>query len=107
MPIRKALRESAFRLARKDVASFLRDHEDRLLAIFRDEMRILDDQLPEEELFIDIHMVPLGEAILRSALHAIERFLTEDYPSEGGEKVEIPVKDESKDSSLTLKESST
>ncbi|MGC9522259.1 MAG: hypothetical protein ACP5HG_10335 [Anaerolineae bacterium] len=107
MPLRKALRESAFRLARKDVASFLEDHEDRLLALFREEMQTLDDQLPEEQVFIDIRMVPLGEAILKSALHAITRFLNEDYSSEGGKKVEIPVKDEGEGHSLTLKESSS
>jgi hypothetical protein len=79
MGFRKLIRESAFRVARRDLAQFLQDHEDHLLAIFREEMTRLDDELPEENLFIDIKMVPLGEAILKSALRTITRFLTEDY----------------------------
>ena len=78
MGVRKLIRESAFRVARHDLALFLRDHEDQLLAIFREEMSRLDNEIPEENLFIDIKMVPLGEAILKSALRAITRFLTED-----------------------------
>ncbi|MDF1515780.1 MAG: hypothetical protein P1S60_18380 [Anaerolineae bacterium] len=78
MKIRRKLRESAFNIARHDLALFLKDHEDDLMNIFREEMQRLDDELPEENLFIDIKMVPLGEAILRSALRAITRFLTED-----------------------------
>ena len=78
MPIRKLIRESAFNLARRDLALFLEDHEEDLLYIFREEMQRLDDELPEERLFIDIRMVPLGEAILRAALRAITRFLTEE-----------------------------
>lgn len=104
MSIRKFIRESAFNLARQDVASFLADHEEDLLAIFREEMRSLDDELPDENLFIDIKMVPLGEAILRSALHAITRFLTEDLPSDGHNRVKVPVKDKEKTSPLVLKE---
>ncbi|MGC9467797.1 MAG: hypothetical protein ACP5HS_04350 [Anaerolineae bacterium] len=105
MPLRKMIRESAFNLARHDLASFLKDHEERLLAIFREEMASLDDALPEEQVFIDIKLVPLGEAILRSALHAIERFLTEEdleFPKE--QKVTIPVKDQSERGELKLKE---
>ena len=83
MGLRKFVRETAFKLARHDLAIFLKEHEDHLLIIFRDEMQRLDDQIPEENLFIDIKMVPLGEAILKSALRAITRFLTEDAPLEG------------------------
>lgn len=79
MKIRQIIRESAFRLARQDLALFLQDHEERLLAIFSDEMRQLDDEIEEENLYIDIKMVPLGEAILRAALNAIRRFLVEEY----------------------------
>ena len=78
MSLRRFMRESAFRLARHDLAMFLADHEEDLLHIFREEMQRLDDEMPEESLFIDIRMVPLGEAILKSALRAIIRFLTED-----------------------------
>jgi hypothetical protein len=77
--VRQLIRESAFRIARNDLALFLKDHEEHLLTIFREEMQLLDDEIPEENLFIDIKLVPLGEAILKSALRAITRFLTEDY----------------------------
>ena len=79
MKVRQLIRESAFRVARQDLALFLQEHEDHLLAIFREEMGRLDDEIPEENLFIDIKMVLLGEAILKSALRALTRFLTEDY----------------------------
>ncbi len=78
---RRAMRETAFRLARRDLAQFLIDHEDRLLVIFREELRKLDDEIPEENLFIDIHLVPLGEMILKAVLRALNRFLLmEDRP---------------------------
>lgn len=78
---RRAMRETAFRLARRDLAQFLIDHEDRLLVIFREELRKLDDEIPEENLFIDIHLVPLGEMILKAVLRALNRFLLmEDGP---------------------------
>ena len=54
MPIRKLIREQAFKLARRDVAAFLEDHERDLLRIFREEMQNLDDEIPEESFFIDI-----------------------------------------------------
>lgn len=83
MPIRRAVRESAFNLARRDLATFLEEHEDRLLAIFREEMQLLDNSLPEEQVFIDLNLVGIGDAILRAALQAIRRFLLEvpDTPS--------------------------
>jgi len=73
------MRESAFQLARRDVALFLQDHEDELLHVFREELQRLDDEIPEENFFIDINMVGLGETILVAALRAISRFLTEDF----------------------------
>jgi hypothetical protein len=76
--VRRIVREKAFRLARRDLAMFLVDHEEQLLQIFREEMQRLDDDLPEERLFIDIKLVPLGETILKAALRAMNRFLTED-----------------------------
>jgi hypothetical protein len=78
--MKRVLRETAFKLARRDLADFLADHEEELLQIFREEMHLLDEQLPDEQMFIDIKMVPLGEAIVKSALTAIRRFLTEDFP---------------------------
>jgi hypothetical protein len=76
--MRRFIRETAFQLARRDLALLLEEREDVLLQIFREEMQQLDDEIPEENLFIDIKMVPLGEAILKSALKAIRRFLTEE-----------------------------
>jgi hypothetical protein len=76
--MRRSMRETAFRLARHDLAMFLRDHEEQLLIIFREEMERLDDEIPEEGLFIDIKMVPLGEVVLKAALRAMTRFLTAD-----------------------------
>ena len=76
MPIRKLVRESAFRLARRDLAMFLKEHEEELLLIFREEIQRLDDEIPEEGFFIDIKMVPLGEMILKAVLRAMSRFLT-------------------------------
>jgi hypothetical protein len=77
MGLRRILRESAFQMARHDVAYFLRDHEAELLGVFRQEMQRLDDEIPEEALFIDIKMVPLGEMMLKAALRAMSRFLLE------------------------------
>ncbi len=79
--LRRAMRETAFRLARRDLAAFLIDHEDRLLAIFHDEIQQLDDAIPEENLFIDIHMVPLGDMVIKAALRALNRFLLLDDPA--------------------------
>ena len=81
MGIKRLLRESAFNMARHDLAMFLQDHEDDLLRVFREEIQRLDDELPEERLFIDIKMVPLGEMVIKAALRAMHRFLTEDAVS--------------------------
>jgi hypothetical protein len=78
MGLRRLLRESAFQMARRDVAYLLRDHEADLLRVFREEMQRLDDEIPEEALFIDIKMVPLGEMMLKAALRAMSRFLLEE-----------------------------
>ena len=88
MFVRRVVRESAFRLARRDLALFLRDHEAELLQAFREELQRLDDEIPEENLFIDIKIVALGEMILRAALQAMCRFLTGDVrPATGAESV--------------------
>jgi hypothetical protein len=71
------VRETAFRLARGDILRFIEDHEDELLAIFREEIQNLDDRMPEEKIFIDIHMAALGEELLLAALEAVKRFLRE------------------------------
>ncbi len=77
MPIRKAVRESAFNLARRDLATFLEEHEDRLRVVFHEEIVKLDAQIPEENSFIDLNMVGIGDLILTAALRAIRRFLIE------------------------------
>jgi len=80
MALRKLVRESTFQIARRDVAYFLQDHEEELLSIFREEMQRLDDELPEERLFIDLKMVPLGEAVMKATVRALTRFLLEATP---------------------------
>mgnify|MGYP006300743955 CR=1 FL=1 len=98
------MREAAFRLARHDVAEFLRDHEEELIAIFREEMETLDEQIPEESFFIDINMVGLGEVILKAALSGITRFL-EDEALEKDSRVEINAQSEEESRTVTLKDS--
>ena len=75
--MRRLVRETAFRLARRDLLRFLEDHEQEMLRIFREEMEALDEQLPEEQVFIDINMVRLGEAMLQAVLRTFKRFLGE------------------------------
>jgi hypothetical protein len=77
MPLPKAVRDSAFNLARRDLAVFLEEHEADLVAIFREEMQHLDDELPEEAVFIDLDLVGIGDMILKATLHALRRFLLE------------------------------
>jgi len=88
--MRKAARESAFRLARHDLAMFLRDHEQELLHIFREELERMDDEIPEENLFIDIKMVPLGETIVKAVLRAMNRFLVGDIETKSTAAKEPP-----------------
>ena len=75
--MRRFVRETAFRLARRDLLQFIEEHEDDLLRIFREEMEKLDERLPEEQVFIDIRMVPLGEELRRAVLATLKRFLRE------------------------------
>lgn len=77
IPMRRFAREMAFRLTRRDLLRFIEEHEEDLLNIFREEMEKLDDRIPEEQLFINIRMVPLGEELLRAVLTTIKRFLRE------------------------------
>ncbi len=88
--MRRAVRESAFRLARHDLAMFLQDHEQELLHIFREELQRMDDEIPEENLFIDIKMVPLGETIVKAVLRAMNRFLIGDIEDSKATTVEQP-----------------
>ncbi|MBN1315385.1 MAG: hypothetical protein JXA42_07955 [Anaerolineales bacterium] len=75
--MRRIVRDTAFRLVRSDAIKFIEEHEEELFCIFREEMQKLDDDMPEEKLFIDIHMVPLGEELLKAALSTVKRFLSE------------------------------
>jgi polyphosphate kinase len=75
--MRRIVRETAFRLARDDILKFVEDHEEDLLNILREELQELDDRLPEEEVFIDIHLAALGEQVLLAALETVKRFLRE------------------------------
>jgi len=75
--MRRLVRETAFRLARRDLLRFIEDHEEDLLLIFREEMEKLDQRIPEEQLFINIQMVPLGEELLRAVMTTLKRFLRE------------------------------
>jgi len=75
--MRRMVREAAFRLARSDILKFVEDHEEDLHRIFREELEDLDHRMPEEEMFIDIHMAALGEELLDAALQAVKRFLRE------------------------------
>ena len=79
--IRRLTHRVAFELVRRDLALFLQEHEADLLQIFREELQRLDDEIPEESLFIDIKMVPLGEMVLKASLKALQRFLTNDLPN--------------------------
>ena len=78
MPLRKKVRDSAFNLARHDLAIFLEEHEDELLTIFREEMQRVDDDLPDEKVFIDLNLVGLGDVMVKAVLRALRRFLTEE-----------------------------
>jgi hypothetical protein len=71
------VREAAFRLARSDILKFIEDHEQNLHQIFREELESLDERMPEEDIFIDIHIAALGEELLTAALQALKRFLRE------------------------------
>ena len=98
MPLRRFIRESAFELARQDLATFLEDHQDELIVIFREEIQAVDDEIPEESALIDIRMAPLGEVILKAALKAIVRFLRESN-TESIRSIDV----EEEDSQLDLK----
>lgn len=89
MSLREKIRESAFNLARHDLALFLEEHEDDLLAVFREEMQRLDDEIPEENVFIDLDMVGIGDTLLKAVLRALRRFLTEEPGTSGKTVIKV------------------
>lgn len=99
MSLRRFIRETAFDLARRDLATFLEEHEEDLVIIFREEIQKVDEAIPEESTFIDIRMVPLGEVILKAALRGIVRFLREDVSGTAEHEIEV----EEETSELNLK----
>jgi hypothetical protein len=89
--IRSLTRKAAFELVRRDLALFMQEHEADLFQIFREEMQRLDDAIPEENVFIDIKMVPLGEAVLKACLRALQRFLSNDFASTTQVNIHAPM----------------
>ncbi len=81
MPAPKFVRDNAFQLARQDLALFLEEHEDDLLNIFREEMQQLDHELPDEDVYIDLDMIGIGDMLLKAVLRTLRRFLTEAPPT--------------------------
>lgn len=79
--MRRLIRNAAFQMTRRDLAAFLEDHQEELLHVFHDELQKMDDAIPEENLFIDINMVGLGDVVFKAALGAFTRFLRDDIPS--------------------------
>lgn len=73
--IKRYIRNKMFTAAGHELAAFLEDHEEDPLREFRTQLQKMDDEIPEEESFIDIKMVPLGETILKASLIAIREFL--------------------------------
>lgn len=74
--IRRYFREKLFSISRHELAAFLDEHEEELLREFRYQLRKTDQRIPEEEAFIDVKMVPLGETIVKASLDAVRAFLT-------------------------------
>ena len=71
-------RDRLFRLAKEDVLNFLDDNQEEFIRLLREEMEKVDERMPEEQMFIDIHMAALGEELLRSVFTVIKRFV-ENY----------------------------
>jgi len=82
--IRRYVREALFSVARREIAAFLEDHEEELLREFREELRRMDKDIPEERAFIDVKMVPLGETILKASLAALRDFLKRESAGPAG-----------------------
>lgn len=77
MAMPKFVRNSVARLAKDDILAFLDDHQDRLVELFEEEMKRLDDSVDEEKVFVNIYMEPLGREMLIAVLNVVRRFLDE------------------------------
>lgn len=71
------LRDLGIKILKKDIISFLEEHEDEIVKIVRQELEIADREIPEEEAYIDIHMGKLGEKLTRAIMKAVRRFFEE------------------------------
>lgn len=91
--LRHYLREKFFSIARHELALFLKEHEEELLREFRQQIRLMDQEIPDEKAFIDVKMVPLGETILKASLDAIGEFLRND--SSAAEEYRLQITDQS------------
>ncbi len=75
--MRQFVRDLVIKMIRDDLIHFLDEREDDLIAIFREEMQVVDDRVPDEQTFVDLRMAPMGEEILRGVLQTLRRFLKE------------------------------
>ena len=73
----RVLRNTLFRLATDDVREFIAENEERLIQIFCEELDKIDDQIEEEQVFININMAALGEELMKGVFAALYRFLDE------------------------------
>lgn len=80
MGLQQRVRDQLARFVKAELAQFLDENREPLLQAFREELARLDESIPEENVFIDIKMVPLGETILVACLNAFQRFLRDEVP---------------------------
>jgi len=73
----RVLRNTLFRLAKDDVREFIAEKEERLIQIFCEELDKIDDQIEEEQVFININMAALGKELMKGVFAALYRFLDE------------------------------
>jgi len=71
------IRDLIIRLIREDLIIFLTENEEALVKIFREEMQAIDNRVPDENTFVDLRMVAMGEELLRGVLKALKRFIAE------------------------------
>ena len=76
--IPRFLRDALIRRTREDILCFIDEHQDDLLRYFRQEIEAVDQRIPEEQAFIDIHMAALGEELMKAVFAALRRFI-QDY----------------------------